>query len=68
LKIVIDKNYDNYAMSDYIWDKLERLGVKNKKKVCVSFCWNDSNYLKKRDNRGQNIFIYDGIGKDRKKK
>jgi len=67
LKIVIDKNYDNYAMSDYIWDKLERLGVKNKKKVCVSFCWNDSNYLKKRDNRGQNIFIYDGIGKDRKK-
>ena len=67
LKIVIDKNYENYAMSDYIWDKLERLGVKNKKKVCVSFCWNDSNYLKKRNNKRQNIFIYDGIGKDRKK-
>jgi len=67
LKIVIDKNYENYAMSDYIWDKLERLGVKNKKKVCVSFCWNDINYLKKRDNKRRNIFIYDGIGKDRKK-
>jgi len=67
LKIVIDKNYDNFAMSDYIWDKLENLGVKNKKKVCVSFCWNNSNYLKKRDNRAQSIFIYDGIGKDRKK-
>jgi hypothetical protein len=67
LKIVIDKNYENYAMSDYIWNKLERLGIKNKKKVCVSFCWNDCNYLKKRNNKRQNIFIYDGIGKDRKK-
>ena len=67
LKIVIEKNYENYAMSDYIWNKLENLGVKNKKKVCVSFCWNDCNYLKKRDNKAQNIFIYDGIGKDRKK-
>ena len=67
LKIVIDKNYDNYAMSDYIWDKLERLGVKNKKKVCVSFCWNDSNYLKKRENKAKSIFIYDGIGKNYKK-
>lgn len=67
LKIVMEKNYENYAMSDFIWDKLEHLGVKNKKKVCVSFCWNDWNYLKKRDNRVQTIFIYDGIGKDRKK-
>jgi hypothetical protein len=46
---------------------LEHLGVKNKKKVCVSFCWNDSNFLRKRDQRAQSIFIYDGIGKDRKK-
>jgi hypothetical protein len=67
LKIVIEKNYENYAMSDYIWDKLEHLGVKNKKKVCVSFCWNDWNFLKKRNNRTNSIFIYDGIGKDRKK-
>jgi glycosyltransferase involved in cell wall biosynthesis len=67
LKIVIEKNYENYAMSDYIWEKLENLGVKNKKKVCVSFCWNDWNFLKKRDNRANSIFIYDGIGKDRKK-
>lgn len=67
LKIVIDKNYENYAMSDYIWEKLERLGVKNKKKICVSFCWNNYNYLKKRSIQAQNIFIYDGIGKDRKK-
>lgn len=37
LKLVIEKNYENFAMSDYIWDKLERLGVKNKMKVCVSF-------------------------------
>ena len=67
LKLIIEKNYENFAMSDYIWDKLEWLGVKNKKKVCVSFCWNDGNYLKKRDNRTPNIFIYDGIGKDHKK-
>jgi len=67
LKIVIEKNYENYAMSDYIWEKLENLGVKNKKKVTVSFCWNDYNYLKKRNNRAQSIFIYDGIGKDSKK-
>jgi len=67
LKIVIEKNYDNYAMSNYIWDKLERLGVKNKKKVCVSFCWNDFNYLKKRENKAKSIFIYDGIGKNYKK-
>jgi hypothetical protein len=67
LKIVIEKNYENYAMSDYVWDKLENLGVKNKKKVCVSFCWNDKNYLKKRDNRANSIFIYDGIGKNHKK-
>lgn len=67
LKLIIEKNYENFAMSDYIWDKLEHLGVKNKKKVCVSFCWNDSNFLKKRDQRAQSIFIYDGMGKDRKK-
>jgi glycosyltransferase involved in cell wall biosynthesis len=67
LKLIIDKNYENFAMSDYIWDKLERLGVKNKRKVCVSFCWNDGNYLRKRDTRAQSIFIYDGIGKDRRK-
>jgi hypothetical protein len=67
LKIVIEKNYENYAMSDYIWEKLENLGVKNKKKVTVSFCWNDYKYLKKRNNRAQSIFIYDGIGKDSKK-
>ena len=67
LKIVIEKNYENYAMSDYIWEKLENLGVKNKKKVCVSFCWNDKNYLKRIDYPANNIFIYDGIGKDRKK-
>ena len=67
LKLVIEKNYENFAMSDYILDKLEHLGVKNKKKVCVSFCWNDRNYLKKRDNRANSIFIYDGIGKDRRK-
>jgi hypothetical protein len=67
LKIIIDKNYENYAMSDFIWDKLENLGVKNKKKVCVSFCWNDKNYLRKRENRANSIFIYDGIGKDCRK-
>jgi hypothetical protein len=67
LKIVIEKNYENYAMSDYIWEKLENLGVKNKKKVTVSFCWNDYKYLKKRNNRVESIFIYDGIGKDSKK-
>ena len=67
LKLIIEKNYENFAMSDYIWDKLECLGVKNKRKVCVSFCWNDGNYLRKRDTRVQSIFIYDGIGKDRRK-
>jgi len=67
LKLVIEKNYENFAMSDYIWDKLERLGVKNKRRVCVSFCWNDGNYLRKRDTRAQSIFIYDGIGKSNKK-
>jgi hypothetical protein len=67
LKIVIEKNYENYAMSDYIWEKLENLGVKNKRKVNVSFCWNNYNYLKKINNRAQSIFIYDGIGKDSKK-
>ena len=67
LNIVIEKNYENYAMSDYIWEKLENLGVKNKKKVTVSFCWNNYNYLKKRNNRAKSIFIYDGIGKDSKK-
>ena len=67
LKLIIEKNYENFAMSDYIWDKLERLGVKNKTKVCVSFCWNDPNYLRKRSTLAQNIFIYDGIGKDRRK-
>jgi glycosyltransferase involved in cell wall biosynthesis len=67
LKLIIEKNYENFAMSDYIWEKLERLGVKNKRKVCVSFCWNDGNYLRKRDTLAKNIFIYDGIGKDHKK-
>lgn len=67
LKLITEKNYENYAMSDYIWNKLEHLGVKNKRKVCVSFCWNDGNYLRKMDHRAQSIFIYDGIGKDRKK-
>ena len=67
LKLITEKNYENYAMSEFIWDKLEHLGVKNKKKVCISFCWNDKNYLRKRDNRANSIFIYDGIGKDRKK-
>ena len=67
LKLIIEKNYENFAMSDYIWDKLERLGVKNKTKVCVSFCWNDPNYLRKRDTLSKSIFIYDGIGKDHKK-
>ena len=67
LKLIIEKNYENFAMSDYIWDKLERLGVKNKTKVCVSFCWNDGNYLWKRDTQAKNIFIYDGIGKDYRK-
>jgi hypothetical protein len=67
LKIIIEKNYENYAMSDFIWDKLENLGVKNKKKVCVSFCWNDKNYLRKRDILAKSIFVYDGIGKDRRK-
>lgn len=67
LKLITDKNYENFAMSDYIWDKLERLGVKNKTKVCVSFCWNDPNYLQKRDTLAKSIFIYDGIGKDYKK-
>jgi len=67
LKLITDKNYDNFAMSDYIWEKLERLGVKNKTKVCVSFCWNDANYLRKIDIQSKGIFIYDGIGKDHKK-
>jgi glycosyltransferase involved in cell wall biosynthesis len=67
LKLIIEKNYENFAMSDYIWDKLEHLGVKNKRKVCVSFCWNNSNYLRKMDQRAQSIFIYDGIGKDHRK-
>lgn len=31
------------------------------------FCWNDGNYLRKRDTRAQSIFIYDGIGKDHRK-
>jgi hypothetical protein len=67
LKLIIEKNYENFAMSDYSWDKLERLGVKNKTKVCVSFCWNNANYLRKRDTFAKSIFIYDGIGKDHKK-
>jgi len=67
LKLIIEKNYENFAMSDYIWDKLQRLGVKNKTKVCVSFCWNEANYLRKRDIKSKSIFIYDGIGKDHKK-
>lgn len=67
LKLIIEKNYENFAMSDYIWDKLERIGVKNKTKICVSFCWNDANYLRKRDILAKSIFIYDGIGKDHKK-
>jgi len=67
LKLIIEKNYENFAMSDYIWDKLEHLGVKNKRKVCVSFCWNNINYLRKMDQRAQSIFIYDGIGKDHRK-
>jgi hypothetical protein len=67
LDILIEKNYENYAMSEYIWDKLEILGIKNKKKVCISFCWNNSNYLKKINKRTQSIFIYDGIGNEKKK-
>ncbi len=67
INIVIQNNYENYAMSDYIWNKLENLGVKNKKKVCVSFCWNDLNYLKKIDYKAEQIFIYDGIGQNNRK-
>jgi hypothetical protein len=67
LKIIIENNFENYAMSEYIWNKLEILGVKNKKKVCVSFCWNDWNYLKKIDNKADQIFIYDGIGQNNRK-
>lgn len=67
VKLIIEKNYENYAMSKYIWDKLEILGIKNKKKICVSFCWNDWNYLKKIDNKRELIFIYDGIGKNYRK-
>ena len=67
LNVVIKKNYENYAMSDYIWNKLENLGIKNKKKVCISFCWNDWNYLKKIDNKAETIFIYDGMGQNYKK-
>jgi len=68
LKIIIERGYDNYAMSDYILNKLDNLGIKNKKKICVSFCWNDKNYKDdKDDNDDTHIFIYDGIGNNNKK-
>jgi hypothetical protein len=67
INIIIERNCENYAMSDYIWNKLEILGVKNKKKVCISFCWNDWKYLKKIDNKAQQIFIYDGMGQNYRK-
>lgn len=67
LKIVREKNYENFAMSKYIWDKLDKLDIKNCKLVCVSFCWNNINYLRQKNGRKTHIFIYDGIGQSKKK-
>ena len=70
IEIIKERNIVNYAMSLRIYDKLIELGVKNIKRVVVSFCWNDLRYLTYRDNNAKKraIYIYDGMDKGKKKK
>jgi hypothetical protein len=67
IKMIKERKYENLVMSKYIWDKLEELKVENKRKVCVSFCSNHIDYITNKFRKGDKIFIYDGIGKSKKK-
>lgn len=68
IKIIKEKNIPNFAMSNYIYDKLIKLGITNIIKVNISFCWNDINYLQYNSlKKRKKIFIYDGMNKCKKK-
>jgi len=68
---IINKNkYENYAMSEKIYNKLVELGCENIKRVNISFCCNDLKYLIQWHNyyRKKAIYIYDGLDKNLKKR